>query len=731
MFACPVVVVQDSERCKELLPELVSLSALAQERLDALWQIVQRAPAGGNGVRPSPEVAKHLQALPGWARAAFHESAPDSLDQQLGSLRTLSVVVSGFVELGLDVTVRDKEMQNPATVAIVNICWKTVHALLSHKAICEAAGRAQPANNSSPEGAIDDPEQDTGGSLLLSTGAELEDILDILLRATALAFCSAASASSKDLTDDKAESIGSGQPQALPSKGLATFRNRVLVARFLQNNAVRLAVLYPEALLARTTALLVSFTAVLSSSLDLDAGFLSEEEVNVVASAFGGNLHGLLMHLLATNSSRQMLHHLCSFQQLPARAPSASHKSTERAASYEGSLRQLETMASFQVSDTDEDECASVPVPSAPEGQLWVLAAVLDGSRNYPPTVLEAIVAALPSVITAMEEPRVSGALTALFSIPSILAQGKDSGQGQGKPAPEPATLFQRLSGGLRSLSATVMAAASSPPGNSKSSGQEEMRLWMALQRFLFQVATHPHPVLADMVLDSWELIAAHSHSSLPEHHINLLFTLLRKASALSTVLEAGKAADAGKGSGQGRSFSDVRKGATERAVSTAAGLTLLRLSRLTTVVLAVCQPSSLRKLVPPFLRQAAATIKQGTAHIEASVSEARMLLQLLQAGYADVLFRRSRDDFTSLLSSLVQVASQLLDSKEPHAQASEEGFAGTATLLGLVLDCISELASRYVLPAAGRFAYILLLAAVLAALAFTCLLTRTSFFVR
>jgi len=123
--------VQDPARCKELLPELASIAALAQERLDSLLQIVQRAPAATeNGVLPTPDVAKSLQTLPGlpgWARAAFHSTAPESSEEQLRNLRTLSVIVSGFVALGLDVTVtasRGKEAESAAAAGIMNICWE-------------------------------------------------------------------------------------------------------------------------------------------------------------------------------------------------------------------------------------------------------------------------------------------------------------------------------------------------------------------------------------------------------------------------------------------------------------------------------------------------------------------------------------------------------------------------------------------------------------------------------
>jgi len=405
-----------------------------------------------------------------------------------------------------------------------------------------------------------------------------------------------------------------------PSKELSTFKTRVLLARFLQNNALRLVMLYPTALHARSAALLVSFTAVLSSSLDLDSGFLTTEQVRIVNSALGGKFHGLLMGMLSTESSLQIAHQICSFQQPPARAPSSSHTRAERAASYGASLRQLETMASFPTSDSFEEEWPEVPIP---QRQKASSGSSLQSSTTQKSTLQQSLRFSWP------HSPchDCHGRPTGLRSSHSALLHPQLSGPRQGERPGAEARFRARASHSLPAPLGRPPLPHCNSHGLCRPTfhGQYfcrpgEMHHWMSLQRFLLQLATHPHPVLADLALDSWELIATHSHPSLPERHVSLLFTLIRRASALNTVLEAGKAAGSGKGSGQGRKLSDMQKGATEEALSTAAGLTLLRLSRLTSVLLASCQPSSLRKLVPPFLRQAVATLKQSTAPTGACV---------------------------------------------------------------------------------------------------------------
>ncbi|CAI7770159.1 unnamed protein product [Closterium sp. NIES-54] len=341
-----------------------------------------------------------------------------------------------------------------------------------------------------------------------------------------------------------------------------------MLTKFFQNNAIRVALLYPaeacdQAASEDMTGLLFAYAGLLHyRDGDGRCADGSVQKANclkwpvlfqvadALAQVLGPTLFGLVHNILNSEKVSASAKANLILQILPAAGSGGPPPQTNMiwrvvssaGVNAEGSMKG----GSCKIIGLDQHSPEMAEWQSC--GRLVTATTVLEGASSYSDQVLNVVTNNLDGLISlAADQHSYIPLLSRLiWPFSKQRKEGTDTGAAAaaaGRTARQ-VVLFSQLNRGLKVLVAVIGARVTSLREPASRDVEQNnigyLALWEEVEAFLFQNAVHPHPICAELVRDTWCFLIRHSDPQLARSHAQLLLRSVQ-ASLQTTVKNESK----------------------------------------------------------------------------------------------------------------------------------------------------------------------------------------------
>ncbi|GJP47052.1 hypothetical protein CLOM_g6282 [Closterium sp. NIES-68] len=333
-----------------------------------------------------------------------------------------------------------------------------------------------------------------------------------------------------------------------------------MLTKFFQNNAIRVALLYPveacdPAAAEDMVGLLFAYAGLLhfsdrhgrsaegsvqkGSGLKWPVPFLVAE---AMAQMLGPTMFGLVHNILTSEKVSEAAKSNLVLHIIPAAVsrgpqPNMIWRVVSSAGSSEGSTTRTNLIALEQHSLEMAEWQAC--------GRLVAATTVLEGAASYSDQMLSLLTNNLGSLnnLAAGQHSYAPLLSQAIWPFPNQRKEGTDKGGAAAATAARATRqvlLFSQLTHGLKVfvsvLGARVTSSCQPASMDVEQKNLGSLPLWEEIEAFLFQNAVHPHPICSELARDTWCFLIRHADPQIARRHAELL--LLSLQASLQTAVK-------------------------------------------------------------------------------------------------------------------------------------------------------------------------------------------------